>query len=125
MNRVSTLVLEWRALVARAEGFFGPGPLAEEGAAERRGTRKEVRVIAHAVGGDQPGRGVDHVDDEAVMIHLVACAAVEDALMEEERIAGLAENHVANRELLLARRLRERYRAVVAAGNHDHVAHVR
>src|SRR5581483_11356923 len=119
-----TFVLEGRALIAHAERLLRAVPLAQQRAAQRRGALQKRGVVALAVGWDKPGRSVDHVLNIAVEIHLVARAAMVDALMEHQRRARLTADNLANGPVLV-HAARHGNGAVVAAGDHDHVAHIR
>src|SRR5439155_25793885 len=92
-RRESVLWEGW-AFVAGAEGFFRASPFAQEGAAERSRSLGEYGVVALAVRGEEPWRGVDDVLDVAGKVTLVGGPAVPYTLMKEQSVARLAADDV-------------------------------
>jgi hypothetical protein len=120
------LVIKWRARVAHAERLLGALPIAKQCPPQRRGALQERRVIVCAVRRNEPRRRIDDMQCVAVEVHQVAAEAVVDTLVEQQRVARLAADNVAGRQVssLSNKAGREWQCGVVAAGEHNHVAHV-
>ena len=66
----------------------------------------------------------DHVDNMAIVIHVIAGTAVKDALMKHQRVARPARNDVPDRNIFFRHALWRKLRTVVAARNNHDIPHV-